>query len=32
MGAVLSAGLGWLLAGQEEYGGNTLAIHRWTGV
>jgi uncharacterized membrane protein len=32
IGAVLSAGLGWLLAGQEEYGGNTLAIHRWTGV
>jgi uncharacterized membrane protein/mono/diheme cytochrome c family protein len=32
IGAVLAAGLGWLLAGQEEYGGNTLAIHRWTGV
>jgi uncharacterized membrane protein/mono/diheme cytochrome c family protein len=32
LGAVLSAGLGWLLAGQEEYGGNILAIHRWTGV
>lgn len=31
-GAVLSAILGWLLAGQEDYGGNTLAIHRWTGV
>ena len=31
-GAVLSAILGWMLAGQEDYGGNTLAIHRWTGV
>ncbi|MDB5264366.1 MAG: hypothetical protein JWQ14_3649, partial [Adhaeribacter sp.] len=31
-GAVLSAILGWMLAGQEDYGGDTLAIHRWTGV
>ncbi|GEO06035.1 hypothetical protein AAE02nite_36990 [Adhaeribacter aerolatus] len=31
-GAVLSALLGWMLAGQEDYGGDTLAIHRWTGV
>jgi uncharacterized membrane protein/mono/diheme cytochrome c family protein len=31
-GAVLSALLGWLLAGQEDYGGNTLTIHRWLGV
>lgn len=32
IGAVISAVLGWMLAGQEEYGGDTLAIHRWTGV
>ncbi|WP_161888656.1 DUF1549 domain-containing protein [Pontibacter russatus] len=32
IGAVISAVLGWMLAGQEDYGGDTLAIHRWTGV
>jgi uncharacterized membrane protein len=32
IGAVLAAVLGWLLAGQEDYGGDILAIHRWTGV
>lgn len=31
-GAVLSAVLGWMLAGQEDYGGDTLTIHRWTGI
>ena len=31
-GAVISAILGWMLAGFEDYGGNTLDIHRWTGV
>jgi uncharacterized membrane protein/mono/diheme cytochrome c family protein len=31
-GAVLSALLGWMLAGIEDYGGNTLTLHRWMGV
>lgn len=32
IGAVISAVLGWMLAGQEDYGGDTLTIHRWAGV
>jgi uncharacterized membrane protein/mono/diheme cytochrome c family protein len=32
LGAVVAAGLGLLLAGQEDYGGTTLNIHRWTGI
>ncbi|MGV3642347.1 MAG: DUF2231 domain-containing protein, partial [Adhaeribacter sp.] len=32
LGAVLSAVLGLLLAGQEDYGGDILAIHQWTGI
>jgi uncharacterized membrane protein/mono/diheme cytochrome c family protein len=31
-GAVISAVLGLILAGQEDYGGETLNIHRWTGI
>src|SRR5680860_1491444 len=30
--AVLAALLGWLLATQEDYGGDILAIHQWTGI
>ncbi|QNF34493.1 DUF1549 domain-containing protein [Adhaeribacter swui] len=32
IGAVISALFGWLLAGQEDYAGELLAWHRWTGV
>ena len=32
VGAVISALLGWLLAQQEDYAGEILALHRWTGV
>ena len=32
LGAVLSAILGWMLADFEDYGGDTLVIHRWAGV
>jgi len=32
IGAVIAALLGWLLAGQEDYAGELLAWHRWTGV
>src|SRR5690606_35859825 len=30
--AVLAAILGWVLATGEDYGGDTLAIHQWTGI
>jgi uncharacterized membrane protein len=29
--AIIAAVLGWLLSSQEEYGGETLLIHQWTG-
>lgn len=29
--AIIAALLGWLLSTQEEYGGDTLAIHQWSG-
>ncbi len=32
VGAVVAAILGWMLAGQEDYAGDLLTIHRWTGV
>ncbi|MGV3502728.1 MAG: DUF1549 domain-containing protein [Adhaeribacter sp.] len=32
LGAVFSAVLGLLLAGQEDYGGQLLALHQWTGI
>lgn len=32
IGAVLSVVFGWLLAGLENYGGETLAWHRWVGL
>lgn len=32
LGAVLAAVLGLLLAGQEDYGGELLGLHRWIGV
>ncbi|MEX2592542.1 MAG: PSD1 and planctomycete cytochrome C domain-containing protein [Anditalea sp.] len=32
LSAVLAALLGWLLATQENYGGDILAIHQWTGI
>jgi mono/diheme cytochrome c family protein len=32
LSAVVAAGFGWLLASQEDYGGDTLAIHQWTGM
>ncbi|WP_266364077.1 PSD1 and planctomycete cytochrome C domain-containing protein [Tellurirhabdus rosea] len=31
-GAVVSAGLGFLLANGEEYGGDTLTVHQWSGL
>ncbi|MBD3626798.1 PSD1 and planctomycete cytochrome C domain-containing protein [Cyclobacterium sp.] len=31
-GAVLAAVLGWVLATVEDYGGNTLDVHQWTGI
>jgi mono/diheme cytochrome c family protein/uncharacterized membrane protein len=30
--AVIAAGLGLLLFSQEEYGGDVLAVHQWTGI
>lgn len=32
LAAVISAMLGWLLANQENYGGDILTIHQWAGV
>jgi uncharacterized membrane protein len=32
LGAVLAAVLGWVLANVEEYGGDTLSLHQWTGI
>jgi mono/diheme cytochrome c family protein len=29
--AIIAAVLGWLLSTQEEYGGDTMAIHQWSG-
>jgi uncharacterized membrane protein len=29
--AIIAAILGWMLSTQEEYGGDTLAIHQWSG-
>lgn len=31
-GAVLAAILGWILANGEDYGGETLDLHQWTGI
>jgi uncharacterized membrane protein len=31
-GALLAVMLGWLLEAQDDYSGNTLAIHKWSGI